>query len=358
MFGICKCAPDPVQPTAKLLLCDYSSNSSVSPIETNYNNQVANIRSLFITCDGHFRFPDAYFKSLTALHHLRIVGCHTSHFSVKLFEDLSALRTLEIAEISTSNGSFEMTEDVLMPLARLEKFSLTRSHQIDLPQRLLCSLPHLQVLNLSSNGLPSLRREESCVAQQLLIVDLSRNQLTSIEQFLRGIPAIRQISVAHNSIAHFADSLSSTPFLQQLDAENNRIESLGTIPDTVVHVNLAGNLLKMIPDTVAALPQLVALNVSRNEIENGGDNLTVIASAELEMLDASYNKLSRIPTEWLEKFEKRIAHLHLEHNRIEQITDGVLRNATNLQTVSFPKNWSKIQKLDQETEKFEFSALK
>ena len=138
-----------------------------------------------------------------------------------------------------------------------------------------------------------------------LCVCLSENQIFGrilteksqfFRQFLRGIPAIRQISVAHNSIAHFADSLSSTPFLQQLDAENNRIETLSTIPDTVVHVNLAGNFLKMIPDAVAALPQLVALNVSRNEIENGGDNLTVIGeeSENLKVFRQKFRKKNHI----------------------------------------------------------------
>ncbi|EGT36552.1 CBN-TOL-1 protein [Caenorhabditis brenneri] len=336
----CKCAPDPVQPTSKLLLCDYSSlsnSTTITPIaSSNFNNQIANIRSLFINCDGsHFRFPDAYFKSLTALHHLRIVGCHTTHFSVKLFEDLSALRTLELDQISTSTGSFEMTEDVLMPLARLEKFSLTRSQNIELPQRLLCSLPHLQVLNLSSNGIPTLRREETCVAQQLLIVDLSRNQLSSIEQFLRGIPAIRQISIAHNQVSQF-DASSATPFLQQLDAESNRITDLESLPETVVHVNLAGNLLKRIPDSVNSLPNLVALNVSRNTIE--ATNSTILISPELEMLDASHNNLETLPSEWLQKCEKRLAHLHLEHNQIEKIPSGVLSNATNLQTLDLSSN--------------------
>ncbi|CAO4359881.1 unnamed protein product [Caenorhabditis nigoni] len=335
----CKCAPDPVQPTAKLLLCDYSTtNGTVVPLaDANYNNQIANIRSLFITCDQRqFRFPDAYFKSLTALHHLRIVGCHMTHFSVKLFEDLASLRTLELDQMSPpSTGAFEMTEDALMPLARLEKFSLTRSFNVELPQRLLCSLPHLQVLNLSTNGLPTLRREETCVAQQLLIVDVSSNQLTSIEQFLRGVPAIRQISLAHNSIAQL-DASTATPFLQQLDAESNRIQESISLPDTVVHVNLAGNLLRKIPDAVSMLPSLVALNVSKNEIESG--NSSVIASSELEMLDASYNNLDQLPTEWLQNCDKRIAHLHLEHNRIQEIPGGVLSNATNLQTLDISSN--------------------
>lgn len=337
----CKCAPDPVQPTSKLLLCDYSSkNTTITPIASSNYDQVANIRSLFISCDNNnFQFPDAYFKSLTALHHLRIVGCETTHFSVKLFEDLAALRRLELDQISTASTSFEMTEDVLMPLARLEKFSLTRSRNIELPQRLLCSLPHLQVLNISSNELPSLRREESCVAQQLLIVDLSRNRLTNIEQFLRGIPAIRQISVAYNSIAELDLSLA-TPFLQQLDAEANRIVDLTSLPGTVVHVNLAGNALKRVPDAVAELASLVALNVSRNEIEAG--NSSVFSSPELEMLDASYNKLDSLPVEWLQKCEKRIAHLHLEHNSIEQLTGGVLANATNLQTLDLSSNQLRV----------------
>uniref|UniRef100_A0A8R1HZI2 TIR domain-containing protein n=1 Tax=Caenorhabditis japonica TaxID=281687 RepID=A0A8R1HZI2_CAEJA len=241
--------------------------------------------------------------------------------------------------MSAESSSFEMTEDVLMPLARLEKFSLTESRHVELPLRLLCSLPHLQVLNLSSNSLPTLRREESCVAQQLLIVDVSRNQLSSIEQFVRGVPAIRQISVAHNLIAKL-ELATSTPFLQQLDAEQNKIETLESLPDTVVHVNLAGNLLKTIPVSVAALANLVALNVSRNAIELG--NFSVLASPELEMLDASYNRLTTLPSEWLERCEKRLAHLHLEHNRIEQLPVGTLSNATNLQTLDLSSNLLRV----------------
>ncbi|CAI2308169.1 unnamed protein product [Caenorhabditis sp. 36 PRJEB53466] len=330
----CKCAPDPVQPTSKLVLCDYSSNFTITPIASAYN-QVANIRSLFISCDGLVWFPEGYFKSLTALHHLRVSRCETTHFPVKLFEDLAALRTLELNQLSSPKSSFELTEDLLMPLARLEKFSLTESYNVELPRRLLCSLPHLQVLNLSTNALPTLRREESCVAQQLLIVDVSRNQLSSIEQFLRGVPAIRQISVAHNAISQLELS-SATPFLQQLDAESNQIADLKSLPETVVHVNLAGNRLERVPEAVLALPNLVALNISHNSLESG--NSSILASTELEMLDVSFNQLDTLPSEWLEKCEKRLAHLHLEHNRIEQLLVGSFSNATNLQTLDLSSN--------------------
>lgn len=71
--------------------------------------------------------------------------------------------------------------------------------------------------------------------------------------------------MAHNEITVLALS-SATPFLQQLDAENNKIVDMETLPETVVHVNLAGNQLKLIPDAIYALPNLVALNVSKNSL--------------------------------------------------------------------------------------------
>ncbi|CAB3410562.1 unnamed protein product [Caenorhabditis bovis] len=331
----CKCAPDPIQPTTRLLMCDIPIGASALPIAHGYSVP-SNIRTVFITCRGPTSFPHDLFHRLTGLHHLKIEGCGISQLPTKLFDDLAALRKLEIERIPTA---IELTDDLLTPLTRLEKFSVTYSPNVELPSRLLCHLPHLQVLNLSANAIPTLRRDEPCVAQQLLIVDLSRNRLETIEQFLRGVPAIRELSVAHNQLSTIAIG-AETPFIQHLEAENNRlIEMSGKLPDTLVHVNIASNSFTEIPEAIFALPNLVSLNISANRVAyDASGNSTAFQSKELESLDLSRNQLTVVPTEWLENCEHSVAHLHFERNLIDGIARGSFANATNLQTLDLSGN--------------------
>ncbi|CAD6199148.1 unnamed protein product [Caenorhabditis auriculariae] len=332
----CDCVPDPVIPTAELLICHYAqSHPPTLPLSTVYASH-KNLRSLFITCDDDVGLPEFLLKGLASLHHLKIEKCPLSHFAAKFFEDLPNVRWIEMDNMSPSGKLLELTEDVLLPLARLEKFALTGNKGLILPPRMLCTLSHLQVLNVSSNELTSLPRDPNCIAQQLIIIDASFNKLEAVDDFIAGAPAVRQLSLAHNSIEFLALG-DSTPFMQQLDVEANKILGVvNKLPETLVHVNLARNKLADIPEAVYELAHLISLNVSGNTIS--GQNASAFETPELESLDASHNQLASLPTEWLKNTEASIVHLRLHDNNIEAIPPRSFANATSLQTLDVSSN--------------------
>lgn len=333
----CKCLPDPVQTTQTLLICDYdksSSQSSLLPIATIYRH-VDTVRSVHVNCAPGVVLPETLLKSMAAVQSLKIDGCRASYIPVKFFEDLTNLRALHLSRVSSQESPLEVLDDVLLPLTRLEKLAITESPSVVLPRRLLCTLANLQVLNVSSNSLTGLARDESCTAPQLIIADISGNNLKDVTNFLGGAPALRQLSLAHN-LMEKVDLNGIAPLLQQLDLEGNRIEEMEGLQETLVHLNLASNRLQKVPDAVASLPNLVALNISMNLIGDG--NQTCLASQQLESLDASANRLTSLPATWLEKCESSLVHLKLDKNQIEEIPPQSFANATHLQSLDLSSN--------------------
>lgn len=148
-------------------------------------------------------------------------------------------------------------------------------------------LSFFQVLNISSNWISNLLLDSSCVANQLIIVDFSHNRLEGLGAELHVLPSVRQLSLSNNRIKSIEkEALLKCPLLQQLELNNNFLEDVENLPgtmrflcgfffipifppvvETLIHINLASNRLKVIPQSVAGLQHLVSFNVSDNSID-------------------------------------------------------------------------------------------
>ncbi|VDM61657.1 unnamed protein product [Angiostrongylus costaricensis] len=234
--------------------------------------------------------------------------------------------------------SFLLSNEAIQHLKRLEKLVVTNSNLLHLPDKLLCNLKNLQVLNVSSNWISTLPFAASeCMANQLIIADFSYNRLETLGEGLHALPSIRQLSLSYNRLSSIPkQSLFKCPLLQQLELNNNALEVIEDLPDTLIHINLAANQLTVIPGSVAVLPHLVSLNLSHNFIDES--SRTVCVSDVLEFLDLSWNRIKVLPTRLFPHSTSTLVHLHLESNVIADLEPFELMNYTRLQTLNVASN--------------------
>ncbi|VDO61782.1 unnamed protein product [Heligmosomoides polygyrus] len=248
-----------------------------------------------------------------------------------MLSPLNNLRSLHLHKMAQADTSYGVSNEALEALKRLEKLSITSSHLVHLPEKLLCSLSNLQVLNISSNWISNLLLDSSCVANQLIIVDFSHNRLEGLGAELHVLPSVRQLSLSNNRIKSIEkEALLKCPLLQQLELNNNFLEDVENLPETLIHINLASNRLKVIPQSVAGLQHLVSFNVSDNSID---ESSPTVSSNALEFLDLSGNRISVFPSRLFPNSTMTMVHLHLERNMIGDLKPFELMNFTRLQTV-------------------------
>ena len=85
---------------------------------------------------------------------------------------------------------------------------------------------------MSSNWISTLSSiDSSCIANQLIIVDFSHNRLDRLGTDLHTLPAVRQLSLSNNRISTIKkESLLKCPLLQQLELDNNLLDSIEDLP--------------------------------------------------------------------------------------------------------------------------------
>lgn len=330
----CDCFPDPAVPSSISVACrwTYLPEKLLVPSGT---------RNLHIICSGTEpkRISQGLFAEIPTLHGLRIEGCRVESFDSAVFSHLSGLRSLLLEKIAMPSRALILPEDTFDKLSKLEKLQINEANIELLPSKMFCQMPHLMVFNVSSNWLSgsALKFDSNCLSK-LIIVDLSHNKIASLGVAdLLMFPSVRQMSLAHNHINFVHENaFAANGLVQQLDFENNKVDGIPSLPDTLIHVNLARNLLKNVPKSVADLPKLVSLNLSHNEIDH--KTTYSLKTLELEILDLSHNKFGQMPTDFVRESISALVHVDLNHNTVSDLHPFDLANCTKLQTLNLDSN--------------------
>ncbi|CAJ0578116.1 unnamed protein product, partial [Mesorhabditis spiculigera] len=271
------------------------------------------------------------FPSNTRTLHLVCSSRTSRQIDPGFFADIPSLHTLNV-KISAVDSTFQLTENELTPLSRLEKLHISGSRLVALPSNTFASCPIL-----CENALDRLDFTPECPSK-LIIADFSGNRLKKLDaQSLAFLPSIRQLSLARGLLSSISsEAFAPLALLQQLDLEGNRLEELPALPENLVHVSLANNEFRQIPDSMAGLAKLVSLNVSRNFIEE--DDTLELGTGELETVDLSYNRFHHLPAKLLNKSLGNIVNLDLSANRIGDLGTERFQKFARLQTLSLDDN--------------------
>ncbi|KNC80416.1 hypothetical protein SARC_07223 [Sphaeroforma arctica JP610] len=156
----------------------------------------------------------------------------------------------------------------------------------------------LKVLHLASNKLESLDIRV-CELSSLEHLFLSDNLLESLPDEIGQLVNLKVLRLCQNRLKSIPDAIAKCTQLQTL--------SLGSI--------FGGNNLRVLPDAMCSLPELVELDVSRNDIEYLPRNIGDLP--KLSILKAAHNKLRRIPPS-IGQLEQ-LSSLDLAHNALRSL---------------------------------------
>ncbi len=199
------------------------------------------------------------------------------------FGILSELLTLNLA-----NNQLLSLPDSMAFMVKLGNLDLRRNRFSTLP-KVLSSLP-LRSLNMSGNMLDDVRDLKAYA--KLRVLDLSVNGITTMDGALGEDNELRAVNLSHNYLKNVTKLFSKLPQTERLD--------------------LSGNMITHIPQSIGTMKSLVDLKMTDNLIEYLDDTLFELP---IESLDLSSNKLYWIRLEGLEELEK----LTLDFNPIKHI---------------------------------------
>ncbi len=148
----------------------------------------------------------------------------------------------------------------------------------------------------------------------LVLLDLSDNKLRSVPDDIFNLPALQELYLNDNYIAHIP-------------------ESIGNLGATLVRLHLHDNKLSTLPKSLANLGLLQHLCIDNNQFTTVPDVIQHLRA--LQELDADDNKITMVP-DWIGNLVN-LLELDLSNNRISQLPQS-MHNLRNLQQLYLDKN--------------------
>lgn len=175
-------------------------------------------------------------------------------------------------------------------------------------------------LNLAKNVVRELPASSFQYFQQLTDLDLTRNLITTLntDAFLGLERILEKLYLSENKIANIVGPALALPKLETLDLSQNYLTELSR-------------------NAFGVLPELKSLNLSHNP------HLATIPSnllhklTNLEVFDFSWTGLKILTSDFFAKSSK-LRKIHLEHNSLNEILDGVFANLPNLTNLDLSFN--------------------
>jgi len=216
-------------------------------------------------------------------------------------------------------------------------------------------LPNLYFLNLVANKITDLSGIEIFKHSIVSRLDLHNNQITDMSP-LSGMDTIKTLNLLNNQICdHTHISAALAPHLASLDIlnlkgnclkkipdfsgmaqltrlllSNNAIDDCtsGNLPDTAF-VQLSGNQLTCIPDSIKGFKNVNSLLLSRNNITSAAVNGFTFPSS-IHYLDLSSNKVDSVTNIKFDNDVAGVLDLYLNNNPLTTIADGAFAGLNNL----------------------------
>ena len=309
-------------------------NNRLTRLEAHTFKGCPKLRELSISFNNLKAIDDLSFKDVGgSLESLEIsFGLQMRIFPESAFKPLQKLLWLSL----DNNEIEEISETSLYNLGELQYLNLEANKLQRLPANLLHKNVHknLRDVRLSFNKLRVVRNGQFSSLAKLQTIVLTGNLLKDIETAaFRDLPNLVTLILSHNKISAINyRSFSGLTHLQKLELQYNSLNdfSLSVFdnctlhPDTPMFLNLSHNVLRHL------LPN-----------ENGYSTSPPL----IQLLDASYNFISRLPVSFLDSVSLSLRSLDFSQNHITELDDVSLQQLSNLQILRLHNNQiSNIQK--------------
>ncbi|XP_037785286.1 protein artichoke-like [Penaeus monodon] len=363
-------------------------NNMIREIAPNSFHNMSNLEKLNLSGNMLTSIEKSLFKTELRITHLIIDNAQVSEIEDGAFDALTYLDTLSLR----GNDLYELNGGYLK-LSQLRNLDLSNNNFQAVGSSALIDLPFLETLDLSECSIEAVPRNFFNNSKTLRSLSLRGNNLTHLEPLvfrslfdlrrldisynaldgqscrsLLPIKELEQLSISGNPIKHLCPSLGllhemkelyasdiqmtdlkvatmeSLRHIEVLDISDNHLTHLpiGSLQDSSLRrLNLAGNKLKQIPDTlfVDGVSSLELLNISNNPLDRlvnkqVGKRLVLDF---LEELVATGTKLKELASHELLHMPS-LRSLNLANGTISKIAQGTFRTLNQLSQLNLGFN--------------------
>lgn len=231
-----------------------------------FSNNV-NIRKLYLAHNSLKAIPFQVFAPMEYLYYLDL-----SHNYLVTFLDhfFKFNKNIEILLLNNNNIT-KITSNALADLTDLKRLDLSYNSLRSIAMGLFDSLSKLEYLSLANNPLVNIASGTFRGLTSLKVLNLSGNKLTQLSfGLLHFSPSLISLTLDNTLIEMIHNTeLLGVPNLEVLNIRNNRLlKEIETyvLADTPVlrELDISGNALSFLPQSIANLTHLKRLNISEN----------------------------------------------------------------------------------------------
>eukprot|EP00094_Tigriopus_californicus_P005355 TCALIF_05164-PA protein Name:"Similar to LRRN2 Leucine-rich repeat neuronal protein 2 (Homo sapiens)" AED:0.14 eAED:0.14 QI:0/0.33/0.5/0.75/0.66/0.75/4/1171/640 len=232
----------------QLVEADLSHNKIVTISNKAFSSQV-NLKHLRLESNKISQVNNLTFYGLRQLEVISLRGNIIESLPDDLFEYCPKLKEIDLSQ----NRIADIQPTAFKGLSALRILNLADNLLTSVPSAAFQSLPHLAELRLSGNPLTTIGESAFISFQSLSILDLSSTRLRSLKSVsLQGLGTLRHLDLADNNLSSIpSEALSQVSHLESLD--------LGRNPFQVVHPNALGHLRGLKKLALSGCGQLVQI---------------------------------------------------------------------------------------------------
>ncbi len=230
----------------------------------------------------------------------------------------SAKNLLKLDYLEIKNKNLTLIPPVILDnLIHLKKFSLIDNFNLmKLPN--LLNLKELKILNICNNSSILIEIPNYIYNfYNLNELNLSKNSLTTIV-ILKPMQNLQKLILKDNNIESYSLKCEN---LKLFDISNNNLSYIFELPFNLKELNLSGNKLKSLTQTVTNLFNLTKLDVSRNDLRVLPNEIGNLEN--LIELNLSSNRLTELPKS-IEKL-LNLEYLYLSGNYFAKFPNEVIK---------------------------------
>lgn len=178
-------------------------------------------------------------------------------------------------------------------------------------------------------------------------LSLTGQALTAIPDFVLSLSELQTLDVRDNRISTLSPAFGALRNLRHLDVSDNllRDASFAQLDDmfikleALLELRISGNELTTLPASLVAIPNLTALDVSRNALRSikGSVLRRWEGRCQLKVLDLHVNSLTTLPEE-IRVLSESLRRLLLHQNQLTSLPSAAFTDMRRLQELSLYQN--------------------